>query len=194
VSDDSRTVRIEGIGPVRFERSRRARRLSITVRPDRSVRVAVPAGISYRRAIHFAERRARWAQSQFKRLENVQRLSDRLHELDPERARQQLVRRCRQLAAQFGFEFNRISVRRQRSRWGSCSAKKNINLNMQLMLLPADIRDYVILHELVHTRVNHHGPDFWRELIRVCPKAEQLRRSLNRYAPADLRGRLKTRC
>ncbi|MFC1990575.1 M48 family metallopeptidase [Chloroflexota bacterium] len=57
-----------------------------------------------------------------------------------------------------------MSIRNQKTRWGSCSHKNNINLNMKLVLLPDELVDYVILHELVHTRIHNHSKRFWVEL------------------------------
>jgi predicted metal-dependent hydrolase len=73
------------------------------------------------------------------------------------------------LAAQFGFTVKRITVRDQRTRWGSCSARKTISLNWRLVQTPPYVVDYIILHELAHTRHMNHSAEFWAEVARVCP-------------------------
>lgn len=75
-------------------------------------------------------------------------------------ARHYLPSRLRELARLHDFSCNRVSIRNNRSNWGSCSSKDNISLNMKLMMLPYHLIDYVLLHELVHTRIRNHGPDF----------------------------------
>jgi hypothetical protein len=88
--------------------------------------------------------------------------------------------RVRQLAEQHGFHFRRLFIKDLRSRWGSCSVVNNINLALQLMRLPDDLVDYVILHELVHTRVKNHGVDFWKILDQVSGDARGLDKRLRK--------------
>ncbi|HTY01074.1 MAG TPA: SprT family zinc-dependent metalloprotease [Bacteroidota bacterium] len=89
-------------------------------------------------------------------------------------ARRYLPDRVRELAHRFGFRFGRLTLKNLRTRWGSCSTANNINLNIQLMRLPDELIDFVILHELVHTQVKDHGPKFWRSLERVSGNAKSL--------------------
>ena len=94
-----------------------------------------------------------------------------------------LLDRLRQLAEAHNFTYNRAFVKNQKTRWGSCSAVNNINLNVNLVRLPEELRDYVILHELVHTRHKNHGKAFWRELDRIVGNGKALQRSLGAYHP-----------
>ena len=89
--------------------------------------------------------------------------------------------RLRELAAQYGFEFNQVRIKHNVSNWGSCSSKKNINLNLNLMRLPVELRDYVMLHELCHLREMNHGPQFKALLASVCPDWQRLRAELKGY-------------
>jgi predicted metal-dependent hydrolase len=83
------------------------------------------------------------------------------------RARSVLIERLEALARLHDFTFNKVSIRNQKTKWGSCSARNNISLNMNLVRLPTELTDYVILHELVHTRIKNHSSRFWAELD-VC--------------------------
>jgi predicted metal-dependent hydrolase len=96
-------------------------------------------------------------------------------------ARNYLPGRTRALAEIHGFEINEIKVRNNKTRWGSCSGKNNINLNIHLMRLPQKLIDYVIMHELVHTRVKNHSAYYWGELEKVLPGARVLDKQLNKY-------------
>lgn len=75
-----------------------------------------------------------------------------------------LPARLTELAQKHGFTFNRLTIRNNRRNWGSCSARNNISLNLQMMKLPDELIDYILLHELVHTRIKNHGPLFWAKL------------------------------
>lgn len=87
-------------------------------------------------------------------------------------------------ASRFGLSFRSIKISKARTRWGSCSSTKNISLSFYLMLVPAHLMDYVILHELAHTCEMNHGPRFWELLNRMTDgKASALRKELQEYRP-----------
>lgn len=94
------------------------------------------------------------------------------------RARRELPAALRALAAQHGLRVRRVSVRNQRSRWGACSRQGSITLNWRLVQVPPDVREYVLLHELMHLRELSHSSRFWRLVARVCPHFQQARRWL----------------
>ncbi len=180
----SRTITIEGVGDVLFERSRRAKHINISLRPFRGVRVAVPCGISYARAEAVVQSKTRWIQTHLERMKAIEREGARLRAsppIDRAKARRQLVKRLNELAERYGFTYNRVFIRNQRTRWGSCSARNNINLNINLVRLPEALSDYIILHELVHTRWKHHGWQFWDELNRLVPDGDLLQQQLKSY-------------
>lgn len=84
----------------------------------------------------------------------------------------------------FDLPYNKVTISKARSRWGSCSSKRNISLSFYLMLLPAHLMDYVILHELAHTREMNHGPKFWELLNQLTDgKALALRKELRMHRP-----------
>ena len=96
-------------------------------------------------------------------------------------AHQYLVPRLYELAVLHGYFYRRVFLKNLRSRWGSCSEAGNINLNIHLMMLPDHLIDYVLLHELAHTRHKNHGPAFWEELQRTTGNAKGMDRELNKY-------------
>lgn len=89
-----------------------------------------------------------------------------------------LPRRLRNIAATYGFEFKSVEVKQLKSRWGSCNHHKEIVLNCYLMQLPWRLIDYVLLHELMHTRIMAHGPRFWTELEAYVPDLKQVRKEM----------------
>ncbi len=89
--------------------------------------------------------------------------------------------RITELAREFGYSFNKVSIRDAKTRWGSCSIKKNISLNWRLMKAPPEIIDYVILHELAHTVVFNHSKFFWSKLAETYPHYKSARIWLKRF-------------
>lgn len=98
-------------------------------------------------------------------------------------AEQLLPQRLVQLAVHHGFTYRGVTVKRLKGRWGSCDQYGNIVLNLFLMKLPWELIDYVLLHELTHTRVLRHGPDFWQSMAAVSPQAKALRKQLRDHQP-----------
>jgi predicted metal-dependent hydrolase len=96
-------------------------------------------------------------------------------------AREYLPSRVQQLAIQFGFTFQKVFIKNLKSKWGSCSSNGNINLNLSLMLLPDQLIDYIILHELAHTREHNHQEGFWKLLNTLTNgKARELDREIKK--------------
>lgn len=96
-------------------------------------------------------------------------------------AREYLPDRVQQLAIQFGFSYQKVFIKNLKSKWGSCSSNGNINLNLSLMLLPDQLIDYIILHELAHTREHNHGEGFWKLLNALTNgKARELDREIKK--------------
>ncbi len=91
--------------------------------------------------------------------------------------------RLYRLAGKYGFSYGKLKINTSRSRWGSCSAQGNINLSSYLVLLPGHLIDYVLLHELCHTREMNHGPGFWKLMDEVTDhKAQWLRKELRQFS------------
>ena len=162
----------------------RARRYVIRVADDGTVRVTVPRWGSKREARAFAERERAWIEKQRRRLEQ-DRGTPRPARLAPDverelraRADRELPARLKDLAAQHGLTVTRVSVRNQRWRWGSCSPRGHICLNWRLVGMPDWIRDYVLIHELMHLKRLDHSPKFWTLVAQACPRYQDARRFL----------------
>lgn len=165
-----------------FVRHRRARRYVLRVDVDGRVRVTIPRGGSRREAEEFAARHTQWIERQRARagppLHSVEERRDaRL------RAATVLPARLHALAAELGLQVTRVSVRNQRARWGSCGRDGHICLNWRLMLMPEWVRDYVLVHELMHLRRLDHSPAYWRLVAAACPHYQEARRWLRIHGP-----------
>ncbi len=167
-----------------FVRHPRARRYLIRVNGDGTVRVTVPRWGSRREAEAFAEQQRAWIEKQQRRVEQDRARprpapmpKDEQRALR-ERATSELPSRLLELAAQHGLTVSRVSVRNQRWRWGSCSRSGHICLNWRLGTMPDFVRDYVLVHELLHLKRLDHSPTFWKLVAEACPGYQDARRWL----------------
>jgi len=170
-----------------FIRHPTAKRYVIRVRPDGSVRVTVPRWGSRRHAEIFAQQQHHWIERQKAQLrtsepQGLNYTPEAIQALRRQAARD-LPEHLHRLAAHHGLTVSRVSVRNQRSRWGSCSPSGHICLNWRLVLMPDAVRDYVLIHELMHLRRLDHSRHFWRLVAHACPDYQAQRQWLreNRY-------------
>lgn len=167
--------------PVAFVRRRGARHYILRVRADGAVRVTVPWLGSRAEATKFLVSRREWvAREVHRRLaaRAAVRLSAEAEAALRRQAARELPRRLLELARLHGFTPKAVSVRNQRTRWGSCSPSGRISLNWRLVQAPPAVCDYVLLHELAHLRHLNHSARFWREVTRLCPDHAEARRWL----------------
>lgn len=186
-------VQISGIGEVLLEQSSRAKHMNLSIRPFRGVRVAVPKGISFEAAESFVRSKSQWVLKHLPKLKAIEHEAARRQNdsasshIDRKVGRQILVQRLNELSVKHQLPYNRVFVKNQKTRWGSCSNKKNINLNINLVTLPEELMDYAIMHELVHTKVLNHSTQFWDLLEKLMKNAKTLDRELGKYSLSLLR-------
>ncbi len=180
-----RNIDIEGVGRVLLKKRRGTRHLNIRVIPFKGVKVTVPYMFSFMEAERVVRSKRGWMKKQLLKMGSVENEYNSNAKnvicLEDSEARKMLVRRACELAVQYQFRFNRISVRHQKSQWGSCTAANNLILNIKLAGLPEKFVDYVILHELIHTRIKSHGKVFWDMLERYVPDARDIDAALGKY-------------
>ena len=158
-----------------FVRHRWARRYILRVLDDGTLRVTLPRWGSKREAQAFVEQSGSWIARQ------RQKHLARPAVVHPDetalrtRAAKELPGELLALAAAHGVTVTRVSIRNQRSRWGACSARGSITLNWRLVLVPPFVREYVMLHELMHRRELNHSRRFWRHVAAVCPRHQEAR-------------------
>ena len=182
---EAKTVELKNIGTILIERSRRAKHLSLSVRPFKGARVAVPIGVSFASAEMFARSKTGWIKKHLDKMVLMEHEARALSKSKPiiqATAQKHLIDRLNFLSQKYGFNYNRVFIKNQKTRWGSCSAKNNINLNINLVRLPDELIDYTILHELVHTRVKNHSRRFWAQMDRLLGDAKKLDRKLSEYS------------
>ena len=182
---EAKTIELKSVGTILIERSRRAKHLSLSVKPFKGARVAVPIGVSFASAEMFARSKTAWLKKHLDKMVLMEQEASALSKCKPiiqAAARKHLIDRLNFLSQKYGFNYNRVFIKNQKTRWGSCSAKNNINLNISLVRLPEELIDYTILHELVHTRVKNHSRRFWDQMDKLLGDAKKLDRKLSKYS------------
>ena len=182
---EAKTIELKSVGTILIERSRRAKHLCLSVKPFKGARVAVPIGVSFASAEMFARSKTGWLKKHLDKMVLMEQEARALSKSKPiiqATAQKHLIDRLNFLSQKYGFNYNRVFIKNQKTRWGSCSAKNNINLNINLVRLPDELIDYTILHELVHTRVKNHSRRFWAQMDRLLGDAKKLDRKLSEYS------------
>jgi len=172
----------EPIAPIYFVRHRRARRYLLRVEHDGRVRVTIPRGGSRREADAFARRHLDWVLRQRAALSQGRYSVEERQQLRA-KARAELPRRLQELADEHGLRVTRISIRNQRTRWGSCGRDGHVCLNWRLVAMPDWVRDYVIIHELMHLKRMDHSPAYWRLVAAAYPRYREARQWLRANGP-----------
>lgn len=181
----TRTIIDKELGEVTLARDSRARRISIRLRQSGEIVVTVPWTVPFLAGKTFLATNRQWVkEAQNKARERAAAVSttdDQEIEELRKRAHEELPPRLKALAENHGFKYNKVFIKHNRSNWGSCSAKGNINLNLNLVRLPQNLQDYVMLHELCHLKYMNHGTEFHALLESVCPGHRALQRELRSW-------------
>ena len=155
-------------GEIMLRKGFRYKKISISVRPEGNIRISLPAYLAYSAGMTFFEANREKIREIRKKLAVRAAARPKMSEQDivalRKLAKAWLPARLQLLASHYGFTYGRVAIKNNRTNWGSCSARNNINLNLHLMRLPEHLRDYVILHELCHLRHHDHGENFHRLL------------------------------
>lgn len=228
---------MDEIGEVLLRKSRRAKRINISIKPFEGIVVSFPYCVSYKVAEEAARSKKDWINKNFPKIKDYEKkrivyteetkFNTRSHRLVigkkndgdisvtirngkifvkyPEilfveseevqaairvgidralhkEAKDYLPAKVENLAQEFGFSYNEVYCKNLKSRWGSCSIRNNINLNIQLMRMPEELIDYVVLHELCHTVHKNHSKRFWNKLDSVIPNAKSIDRKLRDHS------------
>ena len=169
------------LGKVVLKKYRNSRQYTIRIRSG-VVSVSLPLLGSYKKAIELLETHRFKLLSMLKASPPKPAISEQDLKILRKEAKEYLPDRLQVLAGMHGFTYGSIRIAKSKSRWGSCSSKKNISLSLFLMQLPSHLIDYVILHELCHTVEMNHSPKFWELLDKVCDeKAKALRKELKTF-------------
>ena len=173
--------------PYSIARSGRARGMRITIYPTGAVRVTVPYGVPLFLVNRFVARKKEWILSKVDYFlkhpviqgDSLLRTRSRREFLAlKEKARALVKERIEHFNAHYDFEYKNVAIRNQRSRWGSCSHKGNLNFNYKIVHLPSELQDYIVVHELCHLKQLNHSRAFWDLVGERVPEYKELRKRL----------------
>lgn len=179
--------------PIRVIRSDR-KTIALQITPEGEILLRSPRRCTQEQLRRFVDEKRPWLEKHLAQvharqqearqegslsMEEIRALADRALEVIPQRVRH--------FAPMVGVSYGRITIRNQRTRWGSCSGKGNLNFNCLLMLAPPEVLDYVVVHELCHRLEMNHSPRFWAQVERVIPDWRERRRWLREHGDALMR-------
>ncbi|MDR0397805.1 MAG: M48 family metallopeptidase [Candidatus Nomurabacteria bacterium] len=169
-------------GEITVRKTKRSRAVRFSVSPSGSLRVSAPKLMP-----NFLIKQMLSAQrAQIKKHLGISKPA-KIASTDIEKLRKQakkeLPPRVKALALQYGFKYDKLRFSTATTRWGSCSSKGTVSLNIAIINLPVELQNYVILHELVHTEHMNHSKAFWAKLESVCPGSMRLKKQIAKHRP-----------
>jgi predicted metal-dependent hydrolase len=170
-----------------IRKSKRAKNLRITIRPDESVIVTVPHRMSMEKAERFVREKRTWIEGVLDRLRRrpkpayeLPKASAQGYRTHKEEALLIARERLAHWNAVYGFSWKRVTIKNTKTRWGSCSRLGNINFSYRIAFLPPHLQDYLVVHELCHLGQMNHSPKFWKLVEKTMPDYAPCRRELRR--------------
>ncbi len=152
--------------------------VAIQVNPDMTVTVRAPKRASMRDIERLLREKEPWIRKHIQKLQDANEkfeaegaqylTADKIRELTLE-AKAVIPERVSYFSGIIGVDYGRITIRHQKTRWGSCSSQGNLNFNCLLMMAPPEVIDYVVVHELCHRKEMNHSKSFWHEVEKVLP-------------------------
>ncbi len=170
-----------------IRKSRRARRMRLTVYCDGSVVVTTPFDLKESFAECFMREKTDWLFSKIAHFNQFKgKLVARYNYEDylkyKTEAYNLVLKRVEYFNKAYDYKFNKINIKNQKTRWGSCSRKGNLNFNYKILFLPLKVQDYIIVHELCHLKEFNHSHKFWNLIAKTFPNHQEIKRELRKYS------------
>jgi predicted metal-dependent hydrolase len=168
-----------------LKKSKRARQLNLTIHSDGRVVVTTPFYIREKVSERFVKEKGEWIlkkQAFFKQFEGQKIIKNSKQDYlkRKDESYKLAVDRVEYFNETYKFKYNRVSIRNQKTRWGSCSSKGNLNFNYKIVHLPLRTADYIIVHELCHLKEMNHSKKFWDLVSVFFPDYKEIRRDLKK--------------
>lgn len=164
----------------------RAKRMRLAVYCDASIVVTVPRGVRMGLVEKFLQEKKEWIENKvtyFSQFRNrpIARLNKEDYRKYKREAHDLALERVEYFNQFYGFAYKKINIKNQKTRWGSCSAKGNLNFNYKILFLPKAVRDYIIVHELCHLKEFNHSKKFWSLVEKTIPDFGEIRKTLREW-------------
>jgi len=167
-----------------IKESKKTKRLRIVVNCDAGVSVVIPKGFNKNLVDSFISEKSQWIKEKIehfesrKKIERPKSIVQGSYYTCNARAKRMIKERVEHFNSFYNFKYNRIAIKKQSTRWGSCSGKKNLNFNFKLLFLPQELADYVVVHELCHLQEMNHSKKFWDLVAKVFPNFKEIRKEM----------------
>jgi len=170
-----------------LKRSKKARRMRLVVYCDGSVVVTMPHRFKETAAEQFIQEKARWLFSKITLFKQFEGKSFAKYSYDDyikykRDAMTIIEKKVEYFVGKYGYLYNKISIKNQKTCWGSCSKKANLNFNYKILFLPENIQDYIIAHEICHLKELNHSKKFWKLVFDIFPEYQEGRKQLKMYS------------
>ncbi len=167
---------------VNFRKNRLSKSIRISVSSDGDILVTRPIFVPERIAVNFFNQKKEWIEERLKKIpKQKNRCFDcKDYKKNKERAKILLKDKIDYWNKFYGFDFNKVSVRNQKTRWGSCSSKKNLSFNYRIIFLTKELQDYLVVHELCHLKYMNHSKDFWSLVAETVPDYKECTKKLRK--------------
>jgi len=167
------------------KKSTRARRLRVAVYCDASVVVTVPVDFGEHKIEKFLKEKAGWVLDKldyFLRLGKTVRIGGgrRDYKKYREQAREFVIKKIEKMNEIYNFSFKKIFIKNHKTRWGSCSKKKNLNFNYKIIFLPERLAEYIVVHEMCHLQEFNHSQKFWNLVSRAVPNYKEMTKQIKK--------------
>lgn len=165
--------------------SKKAKKIRLSVYRDGDFIVTIPKRVSEKQAEYFIIKKSNWILDKIHYFENCPpaiktRCCKEEYDLYKDKALALVNNRVEHFNKIYGYKFNKICIKNQKTRWGSCSRKGNLNFNYKIALLPEILADYIIVHEICHLGEFNHSQSFWNLIIRTTPNYKEIRKELKK--------------
>ncbi len=169
----------------KIKRYRRSRSVRIRIDGSGEVRVSAPLRVSLRMIAGLVKSKMAWIEEvrMKMKLTSAKRIGEGTtveYKKNKQAALRLVEARLQYFNLHYGFTIGKLSIRNQQSRWGSCNRVGNLSFNYRVVMLPPELQDYLVVHELCHIAEHNHGPAFWRRMLEMLPEAKKLRGELRK--------------
>lgn len=168
-----------------LKKSRRAKNISLTINRNAELSLIIPFYADENRALEFARQKTNWILRKMEYFKNNRKVSippaSRKDYLKYKKLAQEIItEKLKRFNAFYNFSFKKISIRNQKTRWGSCSKNGNLNFSYRVIFLSEKLCDYIVVHELCHLGEFNHSKNFWNLVAKIVPDYKEIRRKIRK--------------